>query len=128
MSTRRISDDPGGWSDDRLEAHAREWLGLPLLECKQVMGDYDAEAHGDLLYIRGLIESLSEAKADLQQEIKDLNAEHGQFPAEPLMWLQYLCHSAEQWLTPTIEFSTDWPADRAGVLLDAWRNEGEAAA
>lgn len=56
MSTRRISDDPGGWSDDRLEAHAREWLGLPLLECKQVMGDYDAEAHGDLLYIRGLID------------------------------------------------------------------------
>ena len=128
MSTRRISDDPGGWSDDRLEAHAREWLGLPLLECKQVMGDYDAEAHGDLLYIRGLIESLSEAKADLQQEIKDFNAEYGQFPQGPLMWLHYLCHSAEACPVTRWEFSEPWPEDRAGVLLDAWRNEGEAAA
>ena len=120
MSTRRISDDPGGWSDDRLEAHAREWLGLPLLECKQVMGDYDAEAHGDLLYVSDLVDDLCSARAELEAEAKEGSV-------EARTWLMYLLHGAES-LPVTPKLALDWPVDRAGVLLDAWRNEGEAAA
>ena len=97
-----MSSDPTDWTTERLLRHAAEFFDLPLTSVAAVMDDVDIEAHNDLLYVRGLIEDLASAKAELQKEIKDAKAEHGQIPAEPLMWLQYLCHSAESWTPETL--------------------------
>lgn len=121
-------NDPTRWSDEALERHARLWCELPLTAVPAVMDDYDIEAHNDLLYVRGLVEDLASAKAELQKEIKDAKAEHGQIPAEPLMWLQYLCHSAESWTPRSLTFSEPWPEDRAEALLVAWRSPESKAA
>lgn len=120
MSTRRISDDPSGWSDDRMEEHARRWCELPTLQCRQVMDDYEVEAHSDMLYVSGLVDDLSSARTELEAEAREGSA-------EARTWLMYLLHCAES-LPVTPKLALDWPEDRAGVLLDAWRNEGEAAA
>lgn len=119
-----MASDPSSWALEQLEAHARAWCELPLMQVPPVMDDVDAEAHGDLLYIRGMIDDLTAAKAELQREINEFHVEHGQFPAEPVMCMQYLCHSAEAWIPGRLEFSEPWP----GVLLEAWRGDSEAAA
>lgn len=120
--------DPGSWSDEKLEKHARIWCELPLLSVPAVMGDYDVQAHNDLIYIAGLVDDLSAAKAELTKELQDFKTEHGTYPSEPLMWLRFLAHSAEQWIPSRVEFSEPWPEDRAGVLLAQWRDEQDVAA
>lgn len=103
----------------RLEAHAREFFDLPVMQVPAVMNDADVEAHNDLIYIRSLVDALFDAKVELQQEIRDHKAEHGAVPPEPTMWLQFLCHSAEAF-PRTPQFVEPWPEDHAVVLLASW--------
>lgn len=115
----------------RLEAHAREFFDLPMMQVPAVMDDYDTAAHNDLLYIDGLINALADEKSRLLQEIRDFQQEHGQLPSSPLMWLQFLAHSAEALPHKSWYFTEPWPEDRAAVLLGSWPSpiweEGQAA-
>lgn len=118
-----MSDSPENWLDEVLEAHAREWIGLPVIQLKAVMTDSDAEAHGDILYLRGLLDDLIAAKIELESEMR------GQYPipSEPLFRLKYILDSARYWVPTRLEFSEPWPADDAAKLLEAWSNERRAA-
>lgn len=129
--SRPDDTDPSGWSDERLERHAREWMGLPLTACEPVMSDDDAEAHGDLLYLRALLDDLTHAKAELQKEVRSPDGRYT--PA--VMWLGWLCHSARAWEPLVLRFDTSWrtalaPMEAVGRELAVWREElnGKAAA
>lgn len=121
--------DPGEWSTEALVRHGLRWADLPEMPgITRSMSDEDVEAHGEMLYIRGMVDDLTAAKAELTKEIKDFNTVHGQYPAEPLMWLQYLAHAAEMWVPSSLSFSEPWPEDRAAELLAVWRDELNEAA
>lgn len=120
--------DPSFVSDEALLEHGRIWCELPELPgITRSMTDADVEAHGDLLYIKGMVDDLTAAKDELQKELKA--AGDGAYPVEPLMWwLQFLHRSAESWIPSSLSFSEPWPVDVAGELLVAWRNEAQEKA
>ncbi len=121
--------DPTNWSDERLIAHALEFCDLPLTAIAPVMSDEDTEAHGDILYMRGLLDELTAAKADLEKEAKGPDGCYS--PAA--MLLGWLCHSARAWEPLVLRFDTSWrtamaPLEAVGEQIAAWREQLGAAA
>lgn len=121
--------DPTGWSDARLEEHARRWCELPVKQAEPVMSDDDTEAHGDILYMRGLLDELTAAKADLERESKSPDGRY----TVAVMWLHYLLHSARAWTPMVLRFDTSWrtamaPLEAVGVEIAAWREQLGAVA
>lgn len=134
--SRHDDTDPTGWSDERLLAHAERWCDLPALPgISRTMTDQDVQDHSDMLHIGGLVDDLLAAKIELQNEIREFQAEHGQLPAEPMMWLAFLAHSAEALPHTTFSFTPSWNEALAPMLvvgeeIAGWGREltGEAEA
>ena len=101
--------DPTGWPDERLELHSLEWCGLPLMpRITHSMDDSDVDFHSDYLYLRGLL-----------AEIQDVCIRDGG-TVSPL--------PSSSALDVVLREVKDWPIDRAGVLLKAWRGDTEEQA
>lgn len=123
MSTNSLSD-PTGWSDERLLRHAAEWCDLPLTAINPVMGDADLEAHGDLLYIRGMVDDLTAAKVDLEREAK---SDDGRY-TDAVFWLHWLHRNADFYVPVSWSVSPPWreapaPMEALGDQIAAWGEE-----
>lgn len=85
-------------STTSIEAHHQKWAALPAFPAwPYVMGDADVEAWGDILYMRGLVDAITDVCADTGTRL------HG-----------------------SIEFDIDlylepWPTDPAEQLLATWK-------
>lgn len=124
-----MSDPYRHKSNQDLEAHGRDWADLPVLAIEPVMSDDDTEAHGDILYLRCLLEELTAAKADLEKEAKGPDGCYS--PA--VMLLHSLLHSARAWTPMVLRFDVSWrtamaPLEAAGEEIAAWREQLETAA
>lgn len=96
MQFEIIDDNPTGWSDAKLEAHARKWCGLPLTVARSVLPADD----GDMAWLHHLADRV-------------------------------LASRPERLPGGLVEFDIDvylepWPADKAGELIEAWRQERAA--
>ena len=96
MRYRIIDDDQSTWSDAKLLAHARKWLGLPLTEARSVMPADD----GDIAWLHHLAD-----------QVLASNPEH--LPGGLVEF------DVDVYLEP-------WPTDRAAALIEAWRAERAA--
>jgi hypothetical protein len=124
-----MSADPSRMDDEALMRHALEWLDLPALPgITRTMTDADVAAHSDVLYVGALVEDLAAARTELHKECKDFHTKNGTYPSEPLMWLQYLVHSAELLPHTTFTMTPSWdealkPLVDVGERIALWRLE-----
>jgi hypothetical protein len=97
------------------DAHNHYWADLPVFPAGMEFSDDDAEAWGDILYMRGLVDSIEDIQVQLLARIADAPT------TSDLAWVVYLQRSARAWLPVSLEFSEPWPEDEAAKLLAAWR-------
>ncbi len=114
--------DPSSWSDDKLLRHAALWMELPELQLKAVMTDQDCRDHGDILYVKGLVDDLAAEKVQLEREVRDTH------DLDAVMRLQYLVRNAEMLPHAAFSMTPSWdealaPLLAVGELLAVWREE-----
>ena len=124
-----MSDPYRHKSNQDLEAHGRDWAELPVKQAEPVMSDDDTEAHGDILYMRGLLEELTAAKADLEREAKGPDGCY----TDAVFWLCWLHRNAATFLESSLTFTPSWgeamtPLEAVGADIAAWREQLGAVA
>lgn len=116
---------------EKMAEHDAKWDELPQFPTGEVFSDDDAEAFGDLVYLRGLVNDLQDIYRRLLKRISD----PAPISADDLFAVRYLESNAE-WGTPYLEsftFGEPWPtpeqiAELLGAdLIAEWKSQREAA-